>query len=71
MIETCMPLGVTNGSGSKGTLECRKILRLDGIEARLTSPVQQIFPGLMILYRKMPRMILKKDIIITGKFMNG
>jgi hypothetical protein len=66
-----MPLGVTNGSGNKGTLEWQKILRLDGIEAQLTSPVQQTFPRLTILYRKMSRMIFKKDIIITEKFVNG
>lgn len=70
MTKTSMPLGVTNGSSCKSTLEGRKRLRLDWIEARLTSPFQQASSRLSVLNRKGPRMIFKEDVIITRKFMD-
>jgi hypothetical protein len=64
-------LGMTCGSAQQGLIKGGSIGWLDGVEAGLTSPFQKNFSGLSILKRTMPRMIFKKYVIITRKFMNG
>jgi hypothetical protein len=52
-------------------LESIDIIRFEGIQATLTSPIQKACPRLAILYRKMAWMIFKEYVIIMRKFMNG
>jgi hypothetical protein len=66
-----MPLSSTHSDTQQGLLEEFNIRWLNGIKAGLTPSFQQFPPRDSVLNKKIIRMKFKKDIIITGEFMNG